>query len=149
MGKSSQFKLGWLAGMALIVVAFLVGAVTRELWAEVSEEEPPRPVHVVVDFDDGVEKHFTRIPWREGMTVADALDSASEHPRGIEFELRGSGATAFVRSIDDLSGEGFSGKKRNWLFQVNGRTADRGCGVWKLDAGDQVLWRFTDKLPQR
>ncbi len=102
-------------------------------------DEAASTVRVVIDYSDGVQKHFTAIPWREGMTVRDALLAAQEHRRGVKFQERGSGATAFLTQLDDLKNEG-SG--RNWIYRVNGQIADRSFAVYRLEAGDTVLWKF-------
>lgn len=102
-------------------------------------DEAALTVRVVIDYSDGVQKHFTAIPWREGMTVRDALLAAQEHRRGVKFQERGSGATAFLTQLDDLKNEG-SG--RNWIYRVNGQIADRSFAVYRLEAGDTVLWKF-------
>ena len=47
-------------------------------------------VRLVVDYGDGAQVHFTALPWREGMTVLDALGAAQAHPHGITFSQRGS-----------------------------------------------------------
>jgi hypothetical protein len=53
--------------------------------------------------------------------------------------FRGSGATAFVTAIDDQKNEGIG---RNWTFAVNGKRANKSCGVWVLKASDSIVWRF-------
>ena len=95
---------------------------------------------LIVDYGDGSQKHFTELPWREGMTVLEATKVAGKHPRGINSSVRSSGSTAFLTKIDDVENEGGDG--RNWVFRVNGELGDRSCGVYKLDSGDTVLWRF-------
>jgi hypothetical protein len=96
-------------------------------------------VRLVVDFGDGVEKHFTRLAWHQGMTVLNALEAAQQHPRGIRFEHRGRRDTAFVTRIDELANETGG---RGWIYRVNGELADRSCGVAQLQKGDTVLWTF-------
>ncbi|MCI0357698.1 MAG: DUF4430 domain-containing protein [Planctomycetaceae bacterium] len=34
------------------------------------------------------------------------------------------------------------GAGRNWTYEVNGKRADKSCGVWVLHAGDKVLWLY-------
>jgi hypothetical protein len=100
----------------------------------------PRPaVSVAIDYGDGVELRFRELPWRSGMTVLDALTAAGKHPRGVKFVQRGRGATAMITEIDGLKNDP-SGK--NWLFSVNGKTAEVGSGAYELKAGDAVLWEF-------
>ncbi|MHC4107435.1 MAG: DUF4430 domain-containing protein [Planctomycetota bacterium] len=106
---------------------------------------PPPAVHrvrLVVDYNDGVQKHFTALPWKKGMTVLDAMKLAKASPHGITFEYRGSAADAFLTRIDDLENQGGEADKKNWLFWVNTRFADRSFGIQELEPADVVLWRF-------
>jgi hypothetical protein len=96
-------------------------------------------VKLVIDYGDGTEKHFTRLEWKEGLTVLAATQLAEKHARGVKLKIRGSGETAFVTQIDDVANEG---RERNWVFRVNGKLGDRSSGIYKLSAGDTVLWRF-------
>ena len=74
------------------------------------------------------------------MTVQDALGVAAKHRRGIQFRQRGKGSTALLTQIDDLKNGG--GGKRNWIYHVNGKRADRSFAIFQLKAGDTILWRF-------
>lgn len=110
-------------------------------------DPPPRPVvRLIVDYGDGVQKHFTAVPWRKALTVLNALEACRKFPRGITFEHRGSGETAFVTAIDGQSNEG---RGRNWTFRVNDQLAQQSCGVTELQAGDTILWRFAPGTPDR
>ena len=55
------------------------------------------------------------------------------------FKFKGKRATALLTKIDDIENEG---QGRNWLYRVNRKLADRSFGVFKLKAGDTVLWKF-------
>lgn len=98
-----------------------------------------KTVRVVIDYNDGVEKHFNAIDWQAEMTVLDAMNAAKQHPRGITFESKGRGATTLLTKIDDRGNEG---RGLNWLYKVNGKPGDRSIGVFELQAGDTVLWKF-------
>lgn len=110
------------------------------LMALAAEKSPP-VVTLVVDYGDGVEKHFRALAWREGITVLDLTESAAKHPRGIRFEHRGRGATAFLLQIDDLKNEG---RGRNWIYRINGELADRGFAVQVVKPNDRVVWQFAE-----
>lgn len=106
---------------------------------------PPPPtaaIRLTIDYKDGVQKTFLALEHRADMTVLDALTDAARHPRGIKVESTGKGETAFVSKIDDLANQGGGRTSRNWQFSVNGKLATRGCGVTKLESGDQVVWAF-------
>lgn len=123
----------WIFG---VVVAFLV-AISAE--TTLTQADEPEVVRLVIDYHDGVEKHFNAISWKSGMTVMDAMQVAKKHPRGISFEHKGKGATALLTKIDDVENEG---RGRNWLYRVNGEPGDRSMGIFELQAGDTILWRF-------
>lgn len=124
---SRRFLAFQALALALAVTSFLPAA------------EPTKSVKLTIDYGDGVQKVFSDLAWKEGLTVFAALGQAAEHPRGIKLTHQGKGATTLVTGIDDLKNEG---RGRNWTYEVNGKLADRGCGVWELAAGDAVLWRF-------
>ena len=104
-----------------------------------AEEGEKRTVQLTVDYGDGVQKTFSSLAWKEKQTVFDALQQAARHPRGIKLAHQGSGERLFVTAIDDVKNEGVG---RNWTYLVNGKLADRSAGVFELQAGDAVLWRF-------
>lgn len=97
-------------------------------------------VRLVVDYGDGVQKHFVGLPHFDGMTVHDLLVAASQHTRGIRFQVRGEGSTAFLVDIDGVVNDGSNGL--NWVYRVNHKVADQGFASFVLSAGDTVLWKF-------
>jgi hypothetical protein len=99
-------------------------------------------VRLVVDYGDGVETHFKALPWREGMTVLDALDAAGKHPHGVAYKKRGAGGGALITQIGDVANEGGGRENKNWLFYVNDKQATASAGKTTLAAGDVALWRF-------
>lgn len=102
-------------------------------------DDASKTVTLVIDYGDGVQKHFVNIACKGGSTVLDVLESAKRHPRGIQFSYRGKGATAFLTQIDDLKNEG---RGNNWIFHVNGKVADRSFAVFQVKPSDKVLWKF-------
>jgi hypothetical protein len=99
-------------------------------------------VQMVVDFGDGVQKHFTQLKWQEGATVFDVMQAAMRHPRGIRVKYRGKRETLLVTEIDGLQSEAAGAGSRNWIFRINGQLGQRSAGISPLKAGDTVLWRF-------
>lgn len=153
MRTRAEQRTGPLRGLAAALAALTVALAAatlplgRSADAAKSAAEPStlpvsKAVSLVVDYGDGVEKHFTRLTHAEGMTVFAVLKAASGHPRGITLDATGSGETAFVRGIDGLANEGGGGSKHNWQFEVNGEFAKRGSGVYVLSPGDRVRWFF-------
>lgn len=97
-------------------------------------------VVMIVDYGDGVQKHFTAVPWRKSMTIEDVMKYASRHPRGLKLAVRGKGPTAFLYKVDDLENQG--GRGRNWVFRVNDKLGDRSFAIFELKPDDTVLWKF-------
>jgi len=134
--------------VAVAVVALLLGPATGcsaappgpQNAAQTQGGDKKTTVSLTVDFGDGFQKVYTRLPHRSEMTVLDATLAAAAHERGIKVNYRGRGDRAFVTAIDKLENQG--GRGRNWLFQVNGKQAERGCGATRLKPGDTVLWKF-------
>lgn len=133
MNGSFMSRRRWSFGLVLGTFALLAsGAIS------VAADEPDT-VRLVIDYHDGVEKHFNAISWKSGITVLDVMQAAKKHPRGISFEHKGKGATALLTKIDEVENEG---RGRNWLYRVNGEPGDRSMGIFELKAGDTVLWKF-------
>ena len=63
-------------------------------------------VNLVIDYGDGVQKHFPKLAWNSSTTVLGVLQSAAKHPRGIDIKVRSSGSTAFLTQIDDVANQG-------------------------------------------
>ena len=103
-------------------------------------QEPIASVRLMIDFGDGVQKTFSALPWKDKMTVFDALRVAEKHPRGIKITYTGSGDTTFINGIDDAVNEGADG--RNWRYSVNDQPARYSSAVAEIKAGDTVVWRF-------
>ena len=127
------------AAFGCLLLILLAVAGTRPAASAAAPDQETPPVKLRIDYGDGVEKWFTRIPWSAGMTVLSATEAAHKHPRGIRFKHRGKGATAFLYEIDDLENEP---RGRAWLFRVNGKRGTTSCGVAPLQSGDTVIWEF-------
>ena len=98
-----------------------------------------KTVQLIIDYGDGVKKHFHQLKWQDKMTVQEVTQAASKHPRGIQIKHRGRKATAFLSQIDDLANKPGG---RSWVYRVNGKLADRSFGVYAVSAGDVVTWSF-------
>lgn len=128
----------WLKTFGLVALG-LVGTLSGGLAGHAADPEAPPTIRLIIDYGDGVEKHFTALAWKDGMTVLNALEAAKDHARGIRFACRGKDATTFLTEIDGLENEG-NGK--NWVFRVNDKLGSKSFAVTPLKAGDTVLWRF-------
>lgn len=131
-----------IAMLALLMVALASGfGYAQQPTEKKSTQTRSDHVTVVIDYGDGVQKHFTTIAWKQGLTVFDAMKAAQEHPRGIRFEYKGKGATAMLTKIDDLANEG---RGRNWMYRVDGEKADDSFGAHTLSSRSSVLWKFEE-----
>lgn len=135
-------KTRWIVLLLPLAAVCIAAGSTPQRDGQARQQSKPKIVRVVIDYGDGVEKHFTRIPWKEDLTVLDAMNAAKAWPHGIEFRYTGRGATAFLTQIDDVKNAGADGK--NWLFRVNGKLAMKSFGVQALEAGDRVTWSFQE-----
>ena len=112
-----------LCGCALLLLGYSAATTSA------AEPAADKTVRMTIDYGDGVRKEFTALPWKEGATVFDAMQSAVKHPRGIKVEHRGSGATTLITAIDGLKNEGAG---RNWLYEVNEKLGETSCAVAEL-----------------
>lgn len=120
-------------------VSLVLALCLTPLSAAADEPATEKTVKLTIDYGDGVQKVFAALPWKEKLTVLAALEAAAKHPRGIKLAHQGTGERILITAIDDLKNEG---RGRNWLYEVNGKLADKSAGVYELSAGDAVLWRF-------
>ena len=123
-----------------ITRAFIVLALATSLLAAPLQANGADHVKLIVDYGDGVQKHFTQLPHKDGLTVLGVTELAGKHKRGIQAKVRSSGSTAFLTQIDNVANEGGGG--RNWVFRVNDKLGDRSCGIYKVNSGDTITWRF-------
>src|ERR1700676_3107800 len=86
--------------LAFLAAAVLVfGPVANRLLADDAKQST---IKLVIDYNDGVQKVFPTIGWKEGMTVLDALQEAKALAHGITFKYAGNGETAFLKQIEDV-----------------------------------------------
>lgn len=99
-------------------------------------------VALEIDFGNGARREYAALPYREGMTVGDALRLARDFGPGLPFTHQGEGELSFLTSLDGVANQGPGG--RFWLYQVDGRRADVSYEVQPLAAGERVLWQFKE-----
>ena len=120
-----------------LVIFFSVAA-----WGQ-APQASPNAVRLAINYGDGVQKEF-RLPWKQDMTVFDAMNLAQANPHGIKFAYEGSTPDKyFLTQIDDVKNEGSGTGKRNWLYSVNAIPAKESFGLYKLKAADRVSWTFS------
>ena len=77
----------------------------------------------------------------EGDTVFDALQQVTRHHQ-IQLEYQRTGASdVYVQGISYLY-EFSCGPRSGWIYLVNGKPAEQGCGAYLLSDGDIVEWRY-------
>jgi uncharacterized protein DUF4430 len=140
---SSGWRLPLLLGIVLAAIVLgtsdnIRQAVFKPLRVQPIDEagvQSANKVLLTVNFGNGQMVNETA-DWHDGMTVADVLQ---QEPR-IGFVTEGSGASAFLATLNGVANEGAGG--RNWTYTVNGKYADRSFAVYELRPNDHVLWTF-------
>lgn len=125
----------WL-GVLLIAVT---GCESQDVDSSPGKQLAAGSVTLEIDFHGRQENKKIQVPYSPNSTVLSILQQARDQG-DIEFVVAGAGETAFVRSIDGIENEQAAGD--NWTYQVNRELAARSCGVFPLNTGDQILWRF-------
>jgi Domain of unknown function (DUF4430) len=73
-------------------------------------------------------------------TVFDVMSLPGVTPQ-LRVRSQGSGANLFVTAIDDVvanqNGNGYW-----WVFFVNGLMPNIGCGAYKVQSGDSIVWDY-------
>jgi len=142
--------LGFETVFALLVISTFVPE--AQAWQAPATEKPQAKtatgVELSIRFADGKTRRFEPIAWHEGMTVLDLMQSCKgSDGKALKFEHRGSGATAFLTSIDGVANESGRGSKA-WIFRVNDKLGNRSFGTTELKPGDTVLWHFGKYEPE-
>jgi len=96
-------------------------------------------VRLIIDHENGFEKHYTQIKYRSGMTVLQMMQQMQKHPQATPFKVRGSAALSFLYELDSVANQGAA---NNWIYYVNGKRASEGIGTKTLRARDIVRWKF-------
>lgn len=77
-------------------------------------------------------------------TVMDVLKKATRAKK-IQMDFSGSGATAYVKGIDNLY-EFDKGSGSGWMYSINNKFPNRSAGVWPIRPGDHIQWLYTEDL---
>lgn len=93
---------------------------------------------------DGVVLARTAVDFSEGETVYDVLQRIAK-ARGIVVSKSGKGSWVYIRGIGGLM-EFSCGNSSGWVYQVNGVTPGFSCGAYKLQANDEISFRYTVEL---
>jgi len=93
---------------------------------------------------DGIVLDTVTIEVPEGASAYEQL-AAAVRAYEIQMESEGSSRSAYVRGINYTYEFDF-GDLSGWMFEVNGKFANIGCGEYKLSEGDAVRWVYTCEL---
>ena len=88
---------------------------------------------------DGLILHTTTMKVKEGSTVYQVLRSACEQ-NGILLDA--ALFSAYVRGIGNLY-EFDLGRQSGWMYEVNGYYPPVGCGSYRVEEGDVIVWNYT------
>lgn len=122
---------------AMMTIAVLLGTV--EISAPLAYAADKATATLEVDYGDGSERRYTGLSVEEDTTVQSLLEAVARHPRGVRYKHRGSGATAFLYELDGVKNQG---RKKSWLYRVNGQLGSTSFAVASVSAGDVVRWTF-------
>lgn len=76
-----------------------------------------------------------------GKTVGDVTLNALMS-KGISVESTGSGYSLYISAIAGIR-EKEHGKNSGWIYFVNGNSPQVGCGSYKLNKGDKIIWKYS------
>lgn len=89
---------------------------------------------------------LTQITLTEKSTVYDFLVyAAKKYGIQIENSSYAGNSSAYISSIGYIKEFDF-GNMSGWMFTVNGKTADVGCGEYEIKQGDIIQWFYTCSL---
>lgn len=94
--------------------------------------------------EDGCILPETEVPLYENDTVFDVLFAVRDE-YGIHMEYNGGTGTEYIEGIGNLY-QYDGGRWSGWMFSVNGKYPEIGCGQYKLKDGDLVSWDYTCDL---
>jgi hypothetical protein len=110
------------------------------------EKKPPRErgyVSLFVKFQEGEERAFPEIPWREGQSVYEIM-------KQVEADI------ITMQVIDTLYGDmghlilGFNQVRNQnpkfWVYCINGMKANMGVDDYPLKSGDRITWHYTSDM---
>jgi len=97
--------------------------------------------------DQGTILSAAKVDLKEGDTVLKVLLNGAGK-KGIDVDYSGSGATAYVKGIDNVY-EFDYGTKSGWTCQKNGVTLPKSAGTITVKAGDRIDWIYTEDYSEQ
>ena len=96
-------------------------------------------VTLAIDFGGDKRSKSIDVVCSPESTVLLSLERA-QNMNKLKVDVRGTGETAFLNSIDGVGNEGASGK--NWVYRVNDELGDKSAGVYPVKPGDAISWTY-------
>ncbi len=135
------FVFGTLFGLFLAGIGYI--PVAKENKSQIDAEQKEIIVDLAIDYGNGDIQSFPNETFQAGNTVFGLLQTL-ERKHGILIETRNfPGLGVFIEAIHGVHNTNNS----YWQFWVNGEYAQVGAGQYKLEEGDEVLWRRTSEKP--
>ncbi len=133
--------LALILAICISTAPLMPAAAVRACQAPSPEQTAKKAVTVHINGGEGHTHKIDDVPWRQGMTVLQALQLlAKRKQHAIQHESTGRGNTAFVTEIDGLKNQGSGGL--NWTYRVNGKAKPVSCGACRVQPGDTIEWTF-------
>jgi len=136
-----KFLTCWVYSLPL-VLSMVIGC-ERDVSSEGKDgqaEASRIAIEMEVHFGESAEtKSFEIVVDRQSPTVLDAMKRAEEAGK-LVFAYRGNGKFAFLEAIDMTINQGSDGD--NWVYSVNGVQGNKSFGVYRVETGDRIEWRF-------
>lgn len=146
--KRGGFKAGPFAIVAILVVFFAFVQVQRKILNRTDDSEDAQhelmsedTVGLTVQIANKGQLPLYETPWTPGMTVRDLMRAARREGR-LTFDETGEDDGAMLIAINETKNEGGSPENHNWIFRVNGKPGDKSFGIYELQKGDIVSWKF-------
>jgi len=105
--------------------ALLAQAIDAEVAALLSpQEKTMSTVSVTIDYSNGAQKHFSSVPWNEGLTILGGIEACAKIPPGITITFGSDRSGHAIGLVIDGIGRGDA--EGDWAVWVNAKPfADR------------------------
>lgn len=123
----------------LILLAIGVGILTFRAQVpskKVEGQSTIQELKTTLNIDTGSDIRSFDVSGFIGKTVLEATRATA----GQDLKISGSGANAFIASIDSRVAD--SKKREFWELVINGKPAEVGAGSYIIQAGDQLQWHI-------
>lgn len=101
-------------------------------------------VQVTISINGQLDRTFDDVPWKSGMNVQQAMESAFGLENGYDFALQYFGPTLGYEAImiDNISQQAGTDAFLFWELSVNGNVSNTGIDETVLNDGDEIEWNY-------